>query len=62
MFDGVSLFLFLFSGDQLNVLFIVIDDLRPALGCYGNKFMVTPNIDNLASHSVLFENAYAQVM
>lgn len=43
-----------------NVLFIVVDDLRPSLGCYGEKYMVTPNIDNLAKHSVLFENAYVQ--
>ena len=44
-----------------NVLFIVIDDLRPALGCYGNEFMITPNIDQLASKSVVFERAYVQV-
>lgn len=46
--------------EKPNVLFIVVDDLRPALGCYGNDFMVTPNIDNLAKHSVLFQNAYVQ--
>ena len=32
-----------------NVLFIAIDDLRPALGCYGDETAVTPNIDRLAS-------------
>ena len=53
---------YLFSGqEKLNVLFIVVDDLRPTLGCYGNTFMVTPNIDNLASQSVVFKNAYVQV-
>lgn len=44
-----------------NVLFIVVDDLRPALGCYGDKRAITPNIDRLASKGVLFKNAYAQV-
>lgn len=44
-----------------NVLFIVVDDLRPSLGCYGDDYMVTPNIDNLAKNSVVFENAYVQV-
>ncbi|KFM76084.1 Iduronate 2-sulfatase, partial [Stegodyphus mimosarum] len=48
-----------FSGRK-NVLFIVIDDLRPALGCYGDEKAVTPNIDQLASKSVLFKNAYTQ--
>ncbi|XP_060602272.1 iduronate 2-sulfatase-like [Ruditapes philippinarum] len=43
-----------------NILFIVVDDLRPSLGCYGDDFMVTPNIDNLARHSVSFKNAYVQ--
>ncbi|XP_035206404.1 iduronate 2-sulfatase-like isoform X2 [Stegodyphus dumicola] len=48
-----------FTGMQ-NVLFIVVDDLRPALGCYGDERAITPNIDQLASRSVIFKNAYAQ--
>ena len=32
-----------------NVLFIAIDDLRPALGCYGDKAAVTPKIARLAN-------------
>ncbi|KAM4660137.1 iduronate 2-sulfatase isoform 3-T3 [Amazona ochrocephala] len=47
-------------GDGMNVLFIVVDDLRPVLGCYGDKLVKSPNIDQLASHSVVFSNAYAQ--
>ena len=31
-----------------NVLFISIDDLRPALGCYGDPLAKTPHIDRLA--------------
>lgn len=44
-----------------NVLFIVIDDLRPELGCYGSEAIQTPYIDRLASQGSLFENAYCQV-
>ena len=44
-----------------NVLFIVVDDLRPALGCYEDEMAVTPNIDNLATRSVIFKNAFVQV-
>jgi len=45
-----------------NVLFIVVDDLRTSLGSYGEDYMHTPNIDNLARQSVQFQNAYVQVM
>lgn len=44
-----------------NVLFLVVDDLRPQLGCYGRSQMRTPHIDGLASRGVLFRRAYCQV-
>lgn len=44
-----------------NVLFIIVDDLRTELNCYGVKYMKTPNIDRLASQGVMFENAYCNV-
>jgi iduronate 2-sulfatase len=43
-----------------NVLLIVVDDLRPALGCYGNEQVKSPAIDKLASQSVVFKRAYTQ--
>ena len=45
---------------QYNVLFIVVDDLRPFLGCYGQPEMHTPNIDRLAQRGTLFNRAYCQ--
>ena len=44
-----------------NVLFLAVDDLRPQLGCYGHKQMLSPNIDRLASEGILFTRSYCQV-
>ena len=35
------------AGQRTNILFIAIDDLRPALGCYGAAQVKTPQIDKL---------------
>ena len=43
-----------------NILFIISDDLRPELGCYGVEGIKTPNIDSLAARSVRFNHAAAQ--
>ena len=43
-----------------NILFIAVDDLKPSLGVYGDKFAVTPNIDKLASLGTTFTNAHVQ--
>lgn len=44
-----------------NIIFVLIDDLKPALGCYGDKNAYTPNIDFLAKKSFVFYNVFAQV-
>lgn len=45
---------------KMNVLFIVSDDLRAELACYGDSPALTPNIDRLAMQGVRFERAYCQ--
>lgn len=47
--------------ENMNVLFLMADDMRPELGCYGVKEVITPNIDALASSGVVFQNAYCNV-
>ena len=48
------------QGKKPNILFIPVDDLRPELGCYGNKKIKTPNIDRLAKSGLVFSRAYCQ--
>ena len=48
------------SADQPDLLMIAVDDLRPMLGCYGDERIHTPNIDQLAARSVVFDRAYCQ--
>lgn len=44
--------------NKKNVLLICVDDLKPALGCYGDSVARTPNIDRLAKDGVVFRNAF----
>jgi arylsulfatase A-like enzyme len=46
--------------DRPNILFILADDLGYSeLGCYGNTFNETPNLDRLARQGMRFTDAYA---
>ena len=54
---SLSLFPFL-AESATNVLLIVSEDNGQELGCYGEPYVKTPNLDKLASEGVLFKNAY----
>jgi arylsulfatase A-like enzyme len=40
------------------VLWITVEDMSPNLGCYGDKYASTPNIDRLAAESVRYTNVF----
>ncbi len=43
-----------------NLLLIMCDQLRAdVLGCYGDDYVKTPNIDRLAEEGIVFDNAYS---
>ena len=44
-----------------NVIVVMLDTLQfNYLGCYGNNWIKTPNLDRFAQQGVLFENAYTE--
>ena len=44
-----------------NILFIMVDDLRPELNIYGENKIISPHIDALAKSGVVFNRAYSNV-
>ena len=49
----------LLAASKPNVLLLCVDDLKPVLGCYGDKLAISPNIDRLAARGVRFDLAYS---
>ena len=44
-----------------NILFIAVDDLRPELNFYGANHIKSPNLDQLANESLVFNKAYCNI-
>ncbi len=43
-----------------NIIYIMCDDMGYGdLGCYGQKYISTPHLDNMAAEGMLFTDAYA---
>jgi len=66
-FTGIIIFLLLnislsaqSKNQKPNIIFIMADDLGSGeLGCYGNTFNETPNLDKLSTQGLKFTQAYA---
>jgi len=46
-------------GERPNVLWITCEDMSPNLGCYGDAYAVTPNLDRLAARGVRYTHVFS---
>lgn len=46
------------AAERPNILWLSIEDASCHLGCYGDEHARTPNLDEFAKQSVLYENAF----
>lgn len=53
------LFAAMAAAERPNILWIVFEDISPELGCYGDPYAITPNIDRLAEQSVIYTQAFS---
>lgn len=62
LFMGTFLFLFYPSRRSPDIVLISVDTLRADhLGCFGNKRVLTPNIDSLAREGILFRKHFTVI-
>ena len=59
LYAGIAPNLFAVEAARPNIIFLFSDDqTERAVGCYGNKDVITPNLDRLAREGVRFTNHY----
>lgn len=44
------------AADKPNILWITSEDHGPHMGCYGDTYADTPNVDALAARGMLFKH------
>ncbi len=47
------------ASDKPNFIWINCEDISPNLGCYGDDYATTPNIDALAESGIVFTEAFS---
>ena len=48
-----------FAADRPNILWLTSEDHGPQMGCYGDTYADTPNVDALAAKGMLFKHAWS---
>ncbi|MGB7346197.1 MAG: sulfatase [Pirellulaceae bacterium] len=48
-----------FAADRPNILWVTSEDNGPQLGCYGDEYAVTPNLDALAEKSLRYKMCWS---
>lgn len=47
------------TAERPNILWISTEDISPDLGCYGDRYAISPNIDRLATEGVRFTRCFS---
>ncbi|MFP4173428.1 MAG: sulfatase-like hydrolase/transferase, partial [Candidatus Hydrogenedentota bacterium] len=47
------------NGDQPNILWLTCEDIGPHLGCYGDEYAHTPNLDAFAEKALRYDVAWS---
>ena len=47
------------EGKRPNIVWISAEDISPNLGCYGDTYATTPNLDKFAAQGVRYDRAFA---
>lgn len=47
------------SNTRPNILWLTCEDVGPELGCYGDKYAETPNLDSLAAKGMRYKTAWS---
>ena len=47
------------ASDRPNIVWIVLEDITPMMGCYGDEYAITPVFDRLAAEGIRYEKAYS---
>lgn len=55
---GLFAALFCHAADRPNIIWIVAEDMGPEVGCYGDPYARTPNLDKLAREGARFTRAF----
>ena len=52
---------FISLSQKPNILWITVEDISPTLSMYGDSTAITPNLDKLASESLIFTESFTTV-